>query len=70
MTVADGSIMAKQIEISPENLNVISQHSVVITVTDIELPDDSRPDDISGIEAGVDGWELINIDVGPTIGNS
>lgn len=69
VTVADGSIMAKQIEISPENLNVISQHSVVITVTDIELPDDSRPDDISGIEAGVDGWELINIDVGPTIGN-
>lgn len=70
VTMANGSIMAKHIEITSDNLNVISRHSVLIIVTDIKLPDDSRPGDISGIEADVEGWELINIEVGPTIGNS
>lgn len=61
----NGKGMSRDIEVRPENLNSITRHNVIITIDGIEIPDDS-PGDIGGIDVGVDGWDVVNIDVEPS----
>lgn len=62
----NGKGMARDIEVRPGDLNCITGHNVIITIDGIEIPDDS-PGDIGGIDVGVDGWDVVNIDVEPSI---
>lgn len=69
VVTADGTTLAKHITITSANLNVITRHNVLITADNVEIPDHTQSGDISGIGADVEGWEVVNIEVGPTIGN-
>lgn len=62
----DGKVFARDIEIKPENVNVITRHNVVLMVSDITIPDEGASGDIGGIGAIVDGWEVVVIDLKPT----
>lgn len=62
----DGKVFARDIEIKPENVNVITRHNVVLMVSDITIPDEGVSGDIGGIDAIVDGWEVVVIDLKPT----
>lgn len=62
----DGKVFARDIEIKPENVNVITRHNVVLMVSDITIPDEGVSGDIGGIGAIVDGWEVVVIDLKPT----
>lgn len=63
----NGKTVSRDIEIKPENLNIITTHNVLITIDGIVIPDGGSAGDIGGIGAIVDGWKVIEIDLGPTI---
>ena len=65
----DGKGLTRDIAINPENLNYITPHNVIISIAGIEIPDDSPPADITGIDVGVDGWDVIDIDLEPSFEN-
>lgn len=66
VVLTNGKSIARDIEITPENLNIITGHNVLIAVDGIVIPDDSSSGDIGGIGAIVDGWEVVIIDLEPT----
>lgn len=66
---SDGKGLTRDIAIKPENLNCITPHNVIISIAGIEIPDDSSPADITGIDVGVDGWDVIDIDLEPSFEN-
>lgn len=66
---SDGKGMTRDIAINSENLNCITPHNVIISIAGIEIPEDSSPADITGIDVGVDGWDEINIDLEPSFEN-
>lgn len=63
---ADGKTLQLPVEIKPEEINQITAHRVIITVDGIVIPDGGSSGDIGGIDAVVDGWEVIDIDVEPS----
>lgn len=65
--LTNGKTVAREIDIKPENLNIITPHNVLITIDGIVIPEGDPSGDIGGIGAIVDGWEVIKIDLGPTI---
>lgn len=66
IVLTDGTTVIRDIDIKPENLNIISRHNVLISVNGIVIPDDGSSGDIGGIGAIVDGWQVIDIDLRPT----
>lgn len=62
----DGKAFARNIDVRPEDMNVIARHCVLITIRNMVIPDEGSPGDIGGIGAVVDGWEVIEIDLSPT----
>lgn len=67
MRLTDGKTVVREIDIKPENLNIITRHNVVITIDGIVIPDGDSSGDIGGIGAVVDGWEVIEIDLEPSL---
>ena len=67
MKLIDGKTVVREIDIKPENLNIITRHNVVITIDGIVIPDGDSSGDIGGIGAVVDGWEVIEIDLEPSL---
>lgn len=65
----DGKSFSKEISLTPENLNIISPHNVVIHIKDFDIPDsgDNPPGDVGGIDVDVEGWQSVEIVVEPTI---
>ncbi|MDE6853724.1 MAG: DUF5119 domain-containing protein [Muribaculaceae bacterium] len=64
----DGKTISIPVEIKPENMNLITRHNVIITADGVIIPGDgTSSDDIGGIDAAVDGWNVIEIDVAPTV---
>lgn len=61
--LANGKTLARDIELKPENLNIISRHNVLITVDGLSIPDDGSSGDIGDMDVIVDGWEVIEIDL-------
>lgn len=64
----DGSVFAREIGVKPENIKIPSPRNVIITVDGIEIPDKGTSGDIGGIDAVVDGWESVEIDLSPSMG--
>lgn len=63
----NGQGVARDIPLTPENLNSITAHNVIITIEGIEIPDEGSPGGIGGIDVGVDGWDEIDIEIEPSI---
>lgn len=64
----DGKIVSGKIEISPENLNIRSPHNVFISIDGLVIPSGGQsPGDVGGIDAEVDGWSVVEIDLDSTI---
>lgn len=64
----DGKTVACRVEIKRGNLNFISRHRVIITADGVAVPDDGPGSgDIGGIDAAVDGWDVVETDVEPAI---
>lgn len=57
----DGRSMEKSIELKPENINIVTQHNVIIIVDGVNIPNDGPSAGIGGIGADVEGWEIVNI---------
>lgn len=66
-----GKSLKKTITLTPENINILSRHNVIINVNDFEIPDesDSPPEDVGDINVSVDGWNVIVIDIYNTYNN-
>lgn len=63
-----GKTSTRTVEIKPENMNLLTAHNVIITVDGVVIPDDdSSSGDIGGIDADVDGWDVVEIDMEPVI---
>ncbi len=65
ITLTDGKTITRHCSLTPDDINILSSHNVVISIDGIDIPDDSgsNDDDLDGIDASVDGWETINIDL-------
>lgn len=64
---SNGTCGIKHIDLTERNTNIITRHNVLITIAGIKIPDDgSSSDDVGGIQAGVDGWEVVEIDLSST----
>lgn len=61
----DGKTIARTIEITPENMNIITPHNVMITIDGFDIPDGGTPgsDDVGGFDAAVDGWNVVEIEL-------
>lgn len=65
---ADGKIVSANIEISPDNLNIMSPHNVSISIDGLVIPSGGHSSgDVGGIDADVDGWSVVEIDLDSTI---
>lgn len=58
---ADGRNMEKSIELKPDNINIVTEHNVIIIVDGVGIPNDGPSAGIGGIGADVEGWEIVNI---------
>ena len=65
--LVDGMTILCDIEIKPENLNIITRHNVVINMDGIVIPDGGTSGDVGDIGATVEGWEVIEIDIEPSL---
>ena len=64
----DGTSASRTVEIGPDCLNILSEHNVLITIADLTIPGSgSSTGDVGGIEAAVDGWQVIEIEPRPAI---
>lgn len=63
----NGQGVTRDIALRPGSLNCITEHNVIITIEGIEIPDEGSPGGIGGIDVGVDGWDVINIEIEPSI---
>lgn len=65
VTKADGMMVSRAVELADNNRNILSPHNVIITIDSLDLSDGNNPspDDVGGIEAAVDGWTAVEIDV-------
>lgn len=65
----DGSAVTRTIDLSTADRNIITPHNVIITIDSLDLSggDTPEPGDVGGIEAAVDGWSTVEIDVEPTL---
>lgn len=64
----DGTAVSRTIEIGPGEMNILSPHNVLITISGLTVPDGgSQPGDVDGIEAAVDGWETVEIAPSPAM---
>lgn len=59
-----GKTVARSVEITPQEMNIISPHNVMITIDGLDLPDGGDgPGDVDGIDAIVDGWSVVEINL-------
>lgn len=64
VATTEGKTVARSVEITPQELNIISPHNVMITIDGLDLPDDgSGAGDVGGIDAIVDGWSVVEINL-------
>lgn len=63
----NGEGLVRDIAVKSENLNCITEHNVIILIEGISIPDEGSPGDIDGMDVGVDGWDVINIDLEPSL---
>lgn len=68
----DGKSVSRTIEIKLENLNIITPHNVIISIDGLEIPGcgDTPEEDVGGIDAAVDGWDVVETDLVSTISNT
>lgn len=66
VTRLDGKSFAKDIALNTSNMNPMSPKHVVIVIDGLELPEGGTSgEDVGGIDVGVEGWTVIEIEVGP-----
>ena len=63
---SDNERNIKIIEISPKDMNIITPHNVLIKIDGIDISDGEK-DNVGNIDANVDGWTVIDIDLMPEI---
>lgn len=62
----DGSVIVKNIDVTAQVINSKNPRSVFIILEGLEIPDGDKPVDPGGdvgIEVGVDGWQVIDIEL-------
>lgn len=63
----DGKTFVRKFDVTDQVMNSGQPHSVIITIEGLEIPDDTEPPgpggDVGGIDVGVDGWDVIEIDL-------
>lgn len=64
---ADGKIYERRIELEQGNVNIMSPHNVMIIIDDFNIPGDISSGDVGGIDAAVDGWSVVEIELGSGI---
>lgn len=67
VTSNDGRRLEKRMELEAGNINFLSRRNVIITVEGVHFPDGGTSDDIGGIGVDVEGWEVIDIDLTPSL---
>jgi len=60
----DGTTIARDFPESRLEVNSLSRHNVIIMTEGIDIPGGDIPADPGGIEVGVDGWTVIETDIG------
>lgn len=63
---SDGKMFTKDIDITDRVNNLNGRRRVIIIIDGIDIPEDdipSNPDDVGGIAVGVDGWNVVEIDL-------
>ncbi len=66
----DGTSVKKSFDVTEQVINSSNPHNVYIKLNGIEIPDGDIPDNPGGdvgIEVGVDGWQVIEIDIGSNL---
>ena len=64
---ADGKVLTKDFDINGQVEDRNGRHSVIIVIDGIDVPEGggtSDPGDVGGIAVGVDGWNVVEIDLG------
>lgn len=64
---SDGKLYERRIRLSPDNVNIMSPHNVMIIIDDFNIPGDTTSGDVGGIDAAVDGWSVVEIELGSGI---
>lgn len=63
---ADGTVIAKSVDVTGQVINSINPRNVFIILEGLEFPEGGKPDEPGGdvgIEVGVDGWNVIEIEI-------
>ncbi len=63
---SDGKMFTKDIDITDRVNNLNGRRRVIIIIDGIDIPEGdipSNPDDVGGIAVGVDGWNVVEIDL-------
>lgn len=64
VATTEGKTIARSVEITPQEMNIITPHNVMITIDGLDLPDGgSGTGDVGGIDAIVDGWSVVEINL-------
>ena len=68
VTRTDGSVITKSVGIAALIASQRHRHHIIISIDSLNIPEGSVPppsdDDDVGIDVGVDGWNVIEIDIG------
>lgn len=71
VTRTDGKTFSKKFDVSNQVLNSPYRRTVIVTIDSISIPEGDIPDnpgdDVGGIEVGVEGWNIIEIDLSTDI---
>lgn len=70
VTLTDGKSLAKEYDVTGQVMSAPSDHHVIILIDSPDIPDGDIPDnpdnpggDVGGIDVGVDGWTVIEIEM-------
>lgn len=65
----NGTAVTRTLDLSTANRNIITPHNVMITIDSLDLSEGGTPPagDVGGIEAAVDRWTTVEIDVEPSL---